>query len=231
MPVITMYWAHMARTSHILMEGIHPSPNPSAHYLFSEQEFDRLRESIIWLKNNVDERSQFIDYLYADLEISDKKPYTANVLHPDPPKETLQDWLRSYQDYANRHSSLLSGENLQSYQRVFGELYRDFQRLDSLRENTIITFDPGINPFLAKTGALIFVGVIMPLAAITSDVPYLLDWMVIDSTLLYIYEITLLIGTSILIFVLLDDLQRQFGSKSFSEYLINRVLTYKQSIF
>ena len=195
MPVVTMYWVHMARISHILMTGIHPSPNPRAHYLFSEKEFDRLRESITWLKKNVDERSPFIEYLYADLGIQGNKPYTANVLDPDPPGESLQDWLQRYQNYATRHSTLLSGKNLQSYQRVFGELHRDFQRLDSLRENTIITFNPGINPFLAKASALILVGVILPLAAIASDVPDLLALLIIDSTLLYLYEMLLLVGT------------------------------------
>lgn len=223
-PTVTLYWAHMARISHILMDGIHPSPNPRAHYLFSKEEFDRLRESTTWLKNNVDERSQFIEYLYADLGLSAKKPYTENGLHPDPPGETLQDWLQRYQDYATRHSSLLSGKNLQSYQRVFGELHRDFQRLDSLRENTIITFNPGINPFLAKAAALIFVGVILPLAAITSDVPDFLQWLVLDSIGLYIYEIALLIGTVILIFVLLDDLQQELGSTSFPEYIKKIIL-------
>lgn len=228
MPVVTMYWAHMVRISHILMTGIHPSSNPRAHYLFSEEEFNRLRESITWLKNNVDERSPFIEYLYADLAIPGNNPYTADVLDPDPPGESLQDWLQRYQDYATRHSTLLSGKNLQSYQRVFGELHQDFQRLDSLRENTIITFNPGINLFLAKASALILVGVILPLAAITSDVPDLLTWLVIDSTLLYLYEVLLLVGTVSLIFVLLDDLQQEFGTTSFPKYLKETIRGYKQ---
>lgn len=228
MPVVTMYWVHMARISHILMTGIHPSPNPREHHLFSETEFDRLRESITWLKGNVDERSMFIEYLYADLGIEGNKPYTADVLNPDPPGESLQDWLQRYQDYATRHSTLLSGKNLQSYQRVFGELHRDFQRLDSLRENTIIAFNPGINPFLAKASALILVGVILPLTAIASDVPSLLGWLVIDSTLLYLYEMLLLVGTVVLIFVILDDLQQEFGTTSFPEYLKETIWEYQQ---
>lgn len=229
-PVITMYWVHMARISHILMTGIQPSPNPREHYLFSEQEFDRLRESINWLKGNVDERSPFIDYLYADLGIQGNNQYTADVLDPDPPGESLQDWLQRYQDYATRHSTLLSGKNLQSYQRVFGELHRDFQRLDSLRQNTIITFNPGINPFLAKASVLILVGVILPLAAITSDVPDFLGWLVIDSTLLYLYEMLLLVGTVVLIGVLLDDLQQEFGTTSFPKYLRDVLERFHQQI-
>ncbi|WP_157972750.1 hypothetical protein [Haloprofundus halophilus] len=229
-PVVTMYWIHMARISHVLMTGIYPSPNPRAHYLFSQKEFDRLRESITWLKENVDERSLFIEYLYADLGIQGNKPYTANVFNPDPPGESLQDWLQRYQDYATRHSTLLSGKNLQSYQRVFGELHRDFQRLDSLRQNTIITFNPGINTFLAKVSSLILVGVILPLAAITSDVPDLLAWLVIDSTLLYLYEIVLLSTSTVLIFVLLDDLQQEFGTTSFPEYLKETIGEYQQRV-
>lgn len=230
MPVVTMYWAHMARVSHILITGVNPSPNPQEHYLFSEQEFDRLRESITWLKQNVDERSQFIDYLYADLGIQGNSPYTANVFDPDPPGEPLQDWLQRYHSYAARHSTLISGKNLQSYQRVFGELHRDFQRLDSLRENTIITFNPGINPFLAKSSALILVGVILPLAAIASDIPYILSWLIIDSTLLYLYELLLLIATVVLIGILLDDLQQEFGTVSFPEYLRKTISMYQQQI-
>jgi hypothetical protein len=230
MPVVTMYWVHMARISHILMTGIHPSPNPRAHYLFSEKEFDRLRESITWLKENVDERSPFIEYLYADLWIQGNKPYTADVLDPDPPGESLQDWLQRYQSYATRHSTLLSGKNLQSYQRVFGELHRDFQQLDSLRKNTIITFNPGINPFLAKASVLILIGVILPLAAMTSDIPDLLGWLIIDSTLLYLYEMFLLIGTVIIIFVLLDDIRQEFGTTSFPEYLKETMEEYQQRV-
>lgn len=230
MPVITMYWAHMARISHILMTGVHPSSNPQEHHLFSEKEFDRLRESITWLKENVDERSPFIDYLYADLGIQGNKPYTKNILDPDPPGESLQDWLQRHQDYATRHSTLLSGKNLQSYQRVFGELHRDFQRLDSLRENTIITFKPGINPFLAKTVVLILVGVILPLVAITSSTPDVLAWLVIDSTLLYLYQMLLLIGTVVLTIVLLDDIQKEFGTTSFPEYLKEKIWGVQQRI-
>ena len=229
-PVVTMYWAHMARISHILMTGIQPSPDPREHYLFSEREFDRLRESVTWLKENVDQRSPFIDHLYADLGIQGKNQYTADVLDPDPPGESLQDWLQRHQDYASRHSTLLSGKNLQSYQRVFGELHRDFQRLDSLRENTIITFNPGINPFLAKAAALILVGVIFPLAAITSDVPNLLAWLEIDSTLLYFYEMVLLVGTVVLIGGLLGALQQGFGTTPFPEYLRGVLEEYQEQV-
>jgi len=205
------------------MEDIHPSPDPQHHYLLSEEGFDTLRDSIKWLKTNMDERSKFIEYLYADLGIEADKPYTANVLDADRPRESLYEWLERYYDW---HPP--SGKNLHSYQYVIGELHQDFQRLDSLRQNTIITFQSGISVFLKKASALIIVGVILPLTAITSDVPDLLSWLVIDGAILFIYEVGLLIGTVFFIFVLLDDLRQEFENESLFDGLRESISEYQQ---
>ncbi|MGB9962371.1 hypothetical protein ACOZ32_09210 [Halobacterium sp. MBLA0001] len=201
------------------MEDIHPSPDPERHYLLSEDGFDTLRESIGWLKTNMDQRSKFIEYLYADLEIEADSPYTAHVLNPDRPRESLHEWLKRHYNW-----NPPSGKNLQSYQYVIGELNRDFQRLDSLRQNTIITFESGIGIFLKKVSALTIVGVILPLTAITSDLPDSLSWLMIDGTMLFLYEGVLLIGTVFFIFVLLDDLQNEFGSESILNNLMEPIL-------
>lgn len=231
LPVVTLYWVHLARISHILTMGNNPSSDPEEHNLFTQEEFDRLRESIGWLEQNLDQRSAFIDYLCADLGIQGNNQYTVDVFDPDPPGESLQDWLQRHQEYAGRHSTLLSGENLQSYQRVIEELHEDFQRLDSLRANTIITYEPGINPFLAKASALILVGVVLPVAAIISDVPDALSWLVFDSAMLYFYELLLLVATVALMAVLLDDLQQEFGTTSFPEYIQNELSGHSQSVW
>lgn len=221
-PVVTLYWAHMFRVNHVLMEDIHPSPDPERHYLLSEEGFDTLRDSIKWLKTNMDQRSDFIEYLYADLEIEADSPYTANVLDVDMPRESLHEWLQRHQNW-----NPPSGKNLQSYQHVIGELYRDFQRLDSLRQNTIITFNSGIGIFLKKASALIIVGVILPLTAITSDVPDPLSWLVIDGAILFMYEVILLIGTVFFIFVLLDDLRQEFENESLLDDLRQSISEYR----
>jgi hypothetical protein len=233
MPVVTLYWAHFARISYVFRTGGGPSPKPKQHSLFSEKEFDRLRESIGWLKRNIDERSMFIDNLYADLGIQGKQKYSKDVFDPDPPGESLQDWLQRYLDYAARHSSLVSGKNLSSYQRVIGELNRDFQRLDSLRENSLITFNPNIASFLAKSFLLIVVGVILPLAATVSNTPQFLSWLILDSTALFLYQILLLAATVALIYTLLDDIQQEFSDASLTDHTkeyLNSVLRNMQRL-
>ena len=221
-PVVTLYWAHMVRVNHVLMEDIHPSPDPERHYLLSEEGFGTLRDSIKWLKTNMDQRSAFIEYLYTDLGMEADSPYTANVLDVDMPRESLHEWLQRHYDW-----NPPSGKNLQSYQYVISELHRDFQRLDSLRQNTIITFESGIGVFLKKASALIIVGVILPLTAITSDVPEFLSWLVIDGAILFMYEMVLLIGTVFFTVVLLDDLRQEFENKSLLNNLRESISEYQ----
>lgn len=221
-PVVTLYWAHMVRVNHVLMEDIHPSPDPERHYLLSEDGFGTLRDSIKWLKTNMDQRSAFIEYLYTDLGMEADSPYTANVLDVDMPRESLHEWLQRHYDW-----NPPSGKNLQSYQYVIGELHRDFQRLDSLRQNTIITFESGIGVFLKKASALVIVGVILPLTAITSDVPEFLSWLVIDGAILFMYEMVLLIGTVFFTVVLLDDLRQEFENKSLLNNLRESMSEYQ----
>jgi hypothetical protein len=218
-PVATVYWIHFARIGHILLREINPSADPRQHHLLSDDAFDRLRESSGWLSLQLKGESQLLEQLYGDIGITGDNKYTQNAFDPNPPGESVQEWLQRYQSYAERHNVLLSGENLQSFVRVAEELNGDFQRLDSLKENTVITFNPNIGAFLVKSLLLLLVGVFLPTASLISDVPSLFSGLVIDDFLLYLYEVFLTLATFLIVISLLTELQDQFDSTGLQEAL------------
>jgi hypothetical protein len=192
-PVATLYYRHLTRVASIFIQEPNPSADPNLHNLFSEKAFDRLRESSFWLKTHLDQRSMFMDNLYADLRINSNNPYTEDIFDPNPPGESIQEWLQRHQAYASRHDTLLSGENLQSFLRVFEEFHGDFQRLDSLRQNSVLTFDTNINTILLKSLALLIVGVFIPIASLITNPLPIFPWTILSAIILFIYQLTLLL--------------------------------------
>lgn len=214
-PVATLYWSHLSRVSNILIFGVNPSSDPKSHYLFSDIHFDRLRESTEWLDTHLDGRSDFTESLYDDLGITGNSRHTTDVFRSDHPGQSVQDWLQEHQALASEQTELLSGENVQSYRRVAGELYRDFRNLDSLRENTILTFNPNINNILYKSILLLLVGVFLPMTSLVTNME---DIFAVGGTiLLSVYELTLLAATFWILLSLLNELQSEFGGATFKE--------------
>ena len=210
-PTQALYYHHLVRVSEIIRTEIEPSPDPESHYLLSDTAFRRLEESVTWLKDNFTQQSEFMEYLQADLEIDGSSPYVKDVFNPDPPGESVRDWLLRYFSYAEEQQGIYSGKSLQSFQRIVEELYNDYQRIDATRANTIADFDPKINEFLVRSVVVILIGVVLPAASLLSNVPAFLSVLAIDSTSLYIYELSLLIVTFALILSLVAELQSDFG--------------------
>jgi hypothetical protein len=218
-PIATLYWAHLSRISNILIFGVEPSSDPQSHYLFSDIHFDRLRESTRWLDTHLDGRSILIESLYDDLEIPGNNHHVKDVFTTNLPGQSVQDWLQQYQSYASDQTTLLSGKNIQSYRRVAGELHTDFRNLDSLRANTIRTFDPNINNILYKSALLMVVGVFIPMISMISNIDGVLP--AYSPFLLSFYEIVLFGIVLIITISLLSEIQEELGGNPFRESLLN----------
>lgn len=111
-PTQALYYHHLVRVGHVTRTEIEPSSDPKSHYLLSDPAFKRLAESVIWLKNNFTQQSEYMEYLHADLEITGSSPYVADVFNPDPPGESVRDWLLEHFLYAERQEGIYSGKSL-----------------------------------------------------------------------------------------------------------------------